>query len=206
MSVYGGRRAKTKKDSACEASMKNALATSVTIVVAAGALWAGSVQIEDQFLPGASHGGYDLASLAAGVRLLLLLVGGVWAAVGISLSSLAMLIARNGEGASGTAVLLSLMAGFGPYVSLVATSNILGIDKNLSNLSPLHLPLISLGVAAGSATLHAATLWWSGSQSLSHVTGLALAMASVDFLGCLITIFLLTLGLGTYRQWQRRGP
>jgi hypothetical protein len=103
------------------------------------------------------------------------------------------------------AILLSLILGFGPYVALVATSRSLGIDKNLSNLSALHLPLIALGVAAGTSILRAAALWLSGSEPLAQLPGLILAMASVDFLGCLITILVLTLGLGAYRHWQRRG-
>jgi hypothetical protein len=204
MALYDRRGAMMSRGWFRKVLMRDPLATGLLVFFASAGLWSGAILVERQLLPDLSSNGNDVFLLATGVRLLLLLVGGVWAAVGISLSALAMLVAGGGDGAPGYAVLFSLIAGFGPYVSLAVTSRSLGIDKNLSNLSSLHLPLIALGVAAGTSILHAAALWLSGSEPLAQLPGLVLAMASVDFLGCLITIYLLSLGLGAYRRWQRR--
>jgi hypothetical protein len=84
------------------------------------------------------------------------------------------------------------------------TSRILGIDKNLANLSSIHLPLISLGVALGSSALHALAFGLSGVVPLPQLPSLALAMASADFLGCLITVVFVTLGMRLFRRWQQQ--
>lgn len=180
------------------------LATPLLVVLASVALWLTVVLVENRLLPRILHDGSDLLLLAPGLRLLLLLVGGGWAAAGITFASLILPGAGGGDAAPWQTILLAVTSGFAPYVSLRLTSRILGVDKNLANLCSMHLPLISLGVALGSSALHAVAFGLSGMVPLPHLPGLALAMASTDFLGCLITVLFVTLGMRLFRRWQRQ--
>lgn len=55
-----------------------------TLIVACSAVaWVGAFMIHSSFLPFVSHSpGIDLVFIPSGVRLLVIMIGGIWAAVG----------------------------------------------------------------------------------------------------------------------------
>ena len=160
------------------------------IVVCSALAWIGAYMIHNRFLPFFSHSpGIDLVFIPSGVRLIAIMIGGIWAAVGVSLGSLFLTGPEFHTMQAGTILAIAACSGFGPYLALRVSLRATGVELGLKQLSPGLLPVISLGVAVGS--------WleqWSGFADN------VLAMAIGDFLGILLAVVIAFLILRRSRK------
>lgn len=97
--------------------------------------------------------------------------------------------------------LAALCTGFCPYLALLAVQRLLGVSRNLENIRPVHLPLIALGVAVGSAVLHNLLFVGLGLQGAHDFAAHAFAMATGDFTGSLVAV---TIVFSVLRLRRRR--
>lgn len=166
--------------------------------------WIASVLLQNAFLSDFQHApGVNLLFLPSGVRLIAIMIGGIWAAVGICFGSLALVGSEFHN--VGTLQTAAVAAGSGmfPYVALRASLKVLGIGGNLAGLSARHLPFIALSVALGSSLLHNLLFSLFG-LSLGHSFGEhVLAMAAGDFTGILAAVVIVFLFLHFFRRQQR---
>lgn len=175
--------------------------TNLLIILASAALWVGAYQANGWFMSFANQTpGISLLFVPSGLRLLALMVGGLPAAIGISIGALICVPFEFQGVGFGPALMIALVGGVGPYLALRAACRFAGIAPELGNLTPLHLPLIALCVAAGSAVLHNilfAALSINGWRDFGENF---MAMMVGDFLGSLITVLLV---LGAMRLLRR---
>lgn len=171
------------------------------IIVASAVAWVGAFLLHGYFLPIFSHRpGIDLLFVPSGVRILVIMIGGIWAVAGVCLGSL--FLTGPEFNAEQPWVILAIAAGSGlyPYVALRISLLMVGVDKDLGNLSAVKLPLISLGVALGSAVLHNATFSLLGISPWSDFGKNVAAMATGDFAGILIALLIVFVLLRFYRK------
>jgi hypothetical protein len=126
----------------------NAISTGAVIAVAM-VLWSASVFAHVRWFPVLQYTpGIDVIFLPAGIRLLVLLVGRFWGSVGIALGSAIVCVEVLGPLGPFTIALVSVVTGIGPYLVLLGACRFLSIDEGLRSLKPVHLPILSLCVAA----------------------------------------------------------
>lgn len=161
----------------------------VLVTVSSAAIWIAAVLFQRTFFPWLSHApGIDIVFMPAGVRLVLLMIGGFYSAVGVGLGSLPFLRPEFGVTDAGDIAALTFSSGFFPYIALLATQRMLAISSNLENIRPLHLPFIALGVALGSSLLHNVLFAALGLQLWSQLPEHSLAMVTGDFTGSLLAL------------------
>lgn len=171
------------------------------IVAASAVAWVASFLLHNHFLAFLNHApGIDLVFAPSGVRMLFLLIGGAWAAVGICLGSLFLAGPEFQTAQWGIILAIALCSGLCPYVALRASLRLTGVNANLAALTPARLPVISLGVAAGSALLHNLLFAALGVSAWAAFWPNSFAMAAGDFLGILIAMILVFLGLRLLRR------
>jgi hypothetical protein len=181
--------------------MPSGLKTNLLILLVSAALWFGAYHLNGWLMSFAVHvPGISLIFLPSGIRLLALMTGGVWAAAGITLGAFLCMDSEFTRISMMQAATLSLAAGFGGYLSLLATCRLLGISPHLANLMPVHLPLMALGTAIGSAALHNALYTLYGMAQWREYIEHVAAMAAGDVIGSLLAILLLMAGLRLYRK------
>lgn len=164
-------------------------ATRTLIVVASAAIWlAGSMLYRWAAPPTGFAPGIDLIYPPAGLRTLLLIVGGLWAAIGLSIANLMMVPEDLGLNNFASRALFSVYAGVAPYVAMVGSFKLLGLSRGLADLKPRHLPVLCFGIALGSSVLHVIAYCIIGTVEWSHFFAAVAAMALGDFTGCLVVI------------------
>ena len=173
------------------------------IVVCSAVAWTGAFMINERFLSVFNHSpGIDLVFFPSGVRLLAIMIGGIWGAVGVSLGSLFLTGPEFQTMQAGTILAISACSRLCPYLALRASLRASGVDAGLTQLSPGLLPVISLGVALGSSLLHNVLFGLLGLEQWSGFTDQVLAMATGDFLGILLAVIAAFLLLRSYRRPQ----
>jgi len=175
--------------------------TRALIVVASAAIWlAGSLL----YRWAAPHTGFvpgiDIIYPPAGLRTLLLIVGGGWAALGVTIANLAMVPEEMGLHSLTSRILFSAYAGLVPYVAMIGSFRLLGIGRGLTDLSPRHLPVLCFGIALGSSVLHVAAFCVIGTVPWSSFVTAAAAMTLGDFTGCLVVILVALGVIKTFRM------
>ena len=174
------------------------------IVLVSALLWVLTFQLHAAWLPFLSHApGIDLIFMPSGVRLLLLMIGGPWAASGVALGSAFLVDGQFGISNLGVTALIALVSGFGPYAALRLTQRLFGISPSLGNLAAWHLPVISLAMGIGSSVIHNLLFALLGLESWSNLPDNLLAMAMGDFLG---SFLLIVLAVGSLRLYRRINP
>lgn len=170
------------------------------VLAISAVLWVATFHGNAWMMSFASHvPGISLIFLPAGVRLLALMVGGGWAAAGIVAGAMfSMNLEFPGLGLADAAI-ICLAAGFAPYLSLIAVCRALGIERSLSNLSAAHLPVLALATAAGSAAVHNLLFASFGMTSWADFGQNFAAMATGDFIGCLVAV---ALAIAALRAWR----
>ena len=174
----------------------------INLLVAATAalLWLLSFALNDWFLGFSQHTpGIHLIFLPSGVRLLALLVGGFWAAVGITLGVFCYLVFAFGPDGLHRLAALAIANGFGAYVGLILMSRIAGVTPSLANLRPVHLPVVALGAGLGSSVLTNALYIGFGQDQWQNYVEHVAAMAAGDVVGSLIVILLVMAALRLWR-------
>lgn len=171
------------------------------IAVLSGVAWTASFLLHNHFMPFLAHApGIDLVFVPSGVRLIAIMIGGIWAVVGICLGALFLTGMELHTLHPGVILAVSACAGLCPYVALRASMRIIGVEPGLGNLAPVHLPLISLGVALGSSVLHNVLFCTLGLAPWRDFADHVLAMATGDFLGILLAMVMVLLFLRVFRK------
>lgn len=152
-------------------------------------IWIASLSVQNALLPWLSEApGVDLVFIPAGIRLILVMIGGIWAALGLTLGSLLMTGGEFGTANLAAIISIALCTGFCPFLSLRVTQRLIGIGPDLHELRASHLPILSLGVALGSSLLHNLLFLGVGLTQLAQFPRHVLAMATGDFTGSLIAV------------------
>lgn len=174
------------------ASMMERVVNGVLIAVTSFILWLASRSLHESYFSEVQFAmGIDLFHIPSGIRLLLLLIGGVAAATGIALANLLSVEAELGIGGSAQIVLASFYTAFATLFSLWLTLRIMGVDRDLKVLVPRHLPWICLGTAVGSSMFHNVFFSAIAPVPLASLALNTLAMIAGDFLGSLAVVGLL---------------
>lgn len=183
--------------------MREALKINGLIILVSALLWAAAFKVHDVIMPMAYHAaGIDLIFIPSGIRLFAMLIGGVWAAVGVALGSLLLVGGEFNIRSPGEILTIAAFSGFAPYVSLLVSQRLMGIETSLGNLFPRHLPALAFGTAAGSSILHNLLFWVCGFEATDKLPSNTLAMATGDFLGSLMVVILVIGVMRLYRYWR----
>ena len=174
------------------------------IVLGSMFLWLLATALHSTILPFTSYvSGIDWLYLPSGVRVAILMAGGIWAAIGVTLASLFVSHGIYGFQTHLTTILIAVAAGFAPYISLRVTLALLKIDSNLKLLRSTHLPAICVGTAIGSSVLHNAVFCATEVHGCDLLLLHTSAMALGDFTGSLAVLLLAQAALTLYRRRTR---
>lgn len=170
------------------------------LVLTSGAIWCG-VWLANMYLLSATKiaPGIDLVFLPAGFRLLIVIVFGVWGALGIFLADPIMFLIEFGNTGIRDMLINALIAGFAPYFTVKVFGRIAGIEGSLLQLRPIHLPMLALAVSVVTPFLFNLHFLLAGRTPASAFLPNFTAMAMGDFLGCLLVSVLARLGLAVGR-------
>lgn len=171
-----------------------------TLVVVSGLIWC-AVWLANKYLMAATHvaPGIDLVFLPAGFRLLIVIVFGIWGALGIAIADPLMFFIEFQDGSLSDVLINALISGFAPYFTVLAFCRIFGIQGTLVQLKPIHLPLLALAVSVVTPLLFNLHFMMSGRTPPSAFLHNFTAMMTGDFLGCLLVSVLARLGLAAGR-------
>ena len=171
------------------------------VFAVAGVAWVGSFEFSRHFLPYFEHApGVDFIFIPSGVRLIAVMIGGIWAALGVSAGSLFLVGHEFSTGSIGTVAAISAGSGLFPYVALRASLSAVGVGARLTQLTPLKLPIVSLGVAIGSSVLHNLLFCALGIQSWESIAANTTTMATGDFAGTLLAVVIVFAALRILRR------
>lgn len=132
--------------------------------------------------------GIHLIFLPAGFRLLLILLFGVWGAIGIFIFEPLLFLEAFGSGSGPEVIVSSLISAFSPLLMVILFCRGAGIQRSLTDLRPLHLPLLSLCLSLFTPLLFNIFFVLSGIHPLGTFMTDYSGMATGDFLGCTIVI------------------
>lgn len=181
------------------------LFTLAALTILSGLLWLASWEASHSVLGfTALPSGTMLVYLPAGVRLAVLLVTGLFGAIGVALAFPVALFQLFSNVSPAETIAYSALAGFLPYAALLTTCRLTGISRDLKSLRPAHLPLlagsVSVVTALGATIALAAFGRVAPGQGLAHFS----AMAAGDFLGCFAVVLIVRLAIAGYRSITRR--
>jgi hypothetical protein len=144
--------------------------------------------------------GINLVFLPAGIKHLAILLGGPWGALGCFVS-LFILANEFWQGVpTGDIALYSLVSTCATWAGIAVCLKVLGLDRDLTNIRFIHLPLIDLFTTF----LHSLTtnvFFILKGMKTDHLMTNALAMMVGDFIGSFIILTLLWLVI-VYRNKQ----
>jgi hypothetical protein len=144
--------------------------------------------------------GINLVFLPAGIKHLAILLGGPWGALGCFVS-LFILANEFWQGVpTGDIALYSLVSTCATWAGIAVCLKVLGLDRDLTNIRFIHLPLIDLFTTF----LHGFTtnvFFILKGMKTDHLMTNALAMMVGDFIGSFIILTLLWLVI-VYRNKQ----
>ena len=166
------------------------------VAVASGVVWLALWEVFQVLLAFTKlKTGITLVYVPAGVRLVILLISGLWGAFGIALAFPLAVIQEFPDVSWEAMLVYSLVAGFIPYASLLWVSRAAGISRDLSTLRSIHLPLLVAVVSVFGALSYAIALVAFGRFDAHSFLQDVTAMAVGDFLGCFAVIALVRLTL-----------
>lgn len=164
------------------------ITTALTVAGSAAVWLLGSVLYREAALPTGHAPGIDIIYPPAGLRTLLLIVGGVWAAIGVSIANLVLTPAGLGLYSFASVILFAFYTGIAPFVAIIGSFKLLGVAPNLTNLAPRHLPVLCFGTALGSSVLHVFAFCLIGTVPWNDFITATAAMVLGDFTGCLVVV------------------
>lgn len=132
--------------------------------------------------------GISLIYIPAGIRLLLIMVFGVWGAVGIVLADPILFVNEFGRGPPFEMMVNAAISGFGPLIAVKAAGRLFGISPDLDGLGPWHLPLLSLAVSLFVPLLFNIQFILNSRYPVGEFARNYTAMATGDFLGCFLVL------------------
>lgn len=173
----------------------------MALVLASALLWVGFGLASRGLLAWAQYSrGIDMIYLPAGARLLIVLVFGIWGATGIAVSNPFMALFVFGAQSQPETVTNSFIAGFVPYITVVAGCKLLGVDRDLGALRPIHLAVLALTVSIATPLAFNLQFIVDGLKPMGDLAANLSAMMLGDFLGCLLMLVLARLAIAIYRQ------
>lgn len=173
----------------------------IALVLASALLWVGFGLASRSLLAWAQYSrGIDMIYLPAGARLLIVLVFGIWGATGIAVSNPFMAIVVFGAQSQPETFTNSFIAGFVPYITVVAGCKLLGVDRDLGALRPIHLAVLALAVSIATPLAFNLQFIVDGLKPMGDLAANLSAMMLGDFLGCLLMLVLARLAIAIYRQ------
>lgn len=137
--------------------------------------------------------GITLVYVPAGVRLVILLISGIWGAIGIAVAFPLALLQVFPDISWPEALAYSAIAGFIPYVTVLAVCRMARISRDLSTLRSIHLPLLAAAVSVTGGLSYTAALVGFGRFDAARFLPDVTAMTAGDFLGCFAVIALVRL-------------
>ena len=161
------------------------------VILLSGVIWLISWKVAQTLLDFTQvKQGITLVYVPAGVRLVILLIAGFWGAVGLALVYPLVLIQSTTAISWPEIAVQSVIAGFVPYLAVLAVCRSAGVSRDLGRLRSIHLPLLAAAVSiAGALALTLARIAFgrfSPASFLPDFTGTAMG----DFLGCFAVILL----------------
>lgn len=176
-----------------------------SLVAASGALWAAFWYANDLLFSWLDYGaGISLVYVPAGVRLGIVLIFGVWGAIGIALSNPILFMSAFGARPYSELLIDSLIAGFVPFFVARGCQWALGIGRNLGHLKPLHLPVLALAVSICTPLAFNLMFIAYGLKPPEALWQNLSAMALGDFLGCLLVLVLIRALLPVFTRIRGR--
>lgn len=178
-------------------------ATGLVLTMASSALWMGfwffnKYALSDTLVTT----GINLLFVPAGIRLLLVLLFGIWGALGVFIADPILFLNEFGRGAPLEIIVNSAIAGFGPYVVVRAVGRLIGINPDLKGLGPWHLPVLALAVSLFVPLLFNLQYLLHGRYPAAEFLRNYTAMAAGDFLGCFLVLALARAAIWAYRSWS----
>ncbi|PZF78747.1 hypothetical protein DK847_02785 [Aestuariivirga litoralis] len=167
-----------------------------------------AVWIANKYLMAGTHvaPGIDLVFVPAGFRLLIVIVFGVWGALGIFLADPLMFMVEFGHGSAREVLINAFISGFAPYFTVKAFCRVAGIKGSLTQLRPIHLPLLALAVSVVTPLLFNLHFLAEGRTQPQQFLHNYTAMMTGDFLGCLLVSIIARVGLAIGRAAFPRAP
>lgn len=161
-------------------------------------LWINSnvIQVQDAF-PGVA-----VFFLPAGVKLLALLIGRLWGALGLMVANF-LLSFGDWPGTSPLVLLSMAMLWTGlPLLIVLGLARLLKLRTDLRGITFTQFVIIDATTASGNALVYNAYLMWLGHRNITDYAGAVSAMALGDFLGT-GALILLTVGVLTALRKRR---
>jgi len=129
--------------------------------------------------------------LPAGIRLAIVLIFGVWGALGIALATPLILLMEYGGYSPALLILHALISGFVALLTVRAVQYLAGIDPSLGNLKPLHLPSLALAVSATVSLAFTIKFHVKGEVQDHEFLPCLAGMMLGDFTGCMAVLIIL---------------
>lgn len=137
--------------------------------------------------------GITLVYIPAGVRLVILLISGIWGALGIALAFPLALLQVYPDVSWPEALAYSAIAGFVPYATVAGVCRAANVSHDLGSLRSIHLPLLAIAVSVTGALAYTAALTLFGRLDADTFLANLSAMTAGDFLGCFAVVLLVRL-------------
>lgn len=179
----------------------------VSLVVTSALLWCATWLTNRYLMAGTNIApGIDLVFIPAGIRLLLVIVFGIWGALGVFLADPLLFMLEFQQGSFGESLVNAAISGFAPYFTVRAFCRLAGVDGSFAKLKPVHLPLLALAVSVVTPLLFNIHFVMQGREQPSEFLHNFTAMMTGDFLGCLFVSVLARVALSAGRALFRPSP
>ncbi|PZF78646.1 hypothetical protein DK847_02245 [Aestuariivirga litoralis] len=172
----------------------------VVVILLSSLVWIASWEISQSVLSfTVMKDSVTLIYIPAGVRLVILLVSGIWGAIGIMLAFPVELIQVFPDPSWREIIVYSVIAGVIPYATVLAVCRWANVSRDLRSLRAIHLPLIAAAVSITGAASYAAALVRFGRFDAASFLPDVTAMMAGDFLGCFAVVLLVRLVIAIRR-------
>ena len=169
-------------------------------ILVSGIVWLGVSLLNSVLMAStAVTTGIALVYLPAGFRLLIILLFGFWGALGIFLTNPILFIDYFGSASIAELVINAGIAAFVPYIVVNICVRYFGISSSLTELKPIHLPVLALAVSLTTPLAFNNLFLLAGREPPELFLTNFSAMAFGDFVGCLLVIGIVRLLIVAYR-------
>lgn len=166
------------------------------VALASGMVWLACWQIAQALLHFTQlKAGITLLYIPAGIRLVILLISGLWGAFGIILAFPFALLQQFPDASWPEIIVYSLIAGIVPYGTILWTCRSAKVSRDLSSLRSIHLPLLASTVSVAGALAYSLALVMFGRFEAGAFLHDFSGMAAGDFLGCFAVVLMVRLAL-----------
>ena len=166
------------------------------VALASGVIWLASWQVAQPLFHFTQvKAGITLLYIPAGIRLVILLISGLWGAFGIILAFPFAVLQQFPNASWKEVIVYSCIAGVVPYGTVTWTCRTAKVSRDLSSLRAIHLPLLAATVSVAGALAYSVALVLFGRFEARSFLEDFTAMAAGDFLGCFAVVLLVRLVL-----------